>query len=845
MKNFFQKLFKTVAFLACLLALFYLVSCIFGFKYEDGITTIDHFYDLPEDTVDVLLLGSSHMGMNVDPSILWQEFGIAAYNCWGSMQQVWNTYYYLNECLKYQTPKLVVMDVYGATFNYDYATYDNVVKNTQGMRMSMDKIAAIHASAEKSYFYYLLLGLPTYHYRYSELTENDFHNFFWDKEVGIQKINTTGERVQPFDMPTLKEGNSTLALNSKQQEYLERIINLCKEKSIPLLLVAEPYYMDESEAMRFNEIGRIAAEFDVPYLNYATDCEALGLDTQKDYRDLCHLMSSGIQKYTTFLGNYMRQHYTLPDRRMDEKHIWNQTWDFNENLMFQLDTKFYGGSDCLDTGIQLCANPYNSYTLFLKINTRCNSADKVWFSCYSEQSGAERGIMLRKSGENLYLVLSATESIEIPEYGDVVRMAIVKDGLRYSLYLDGKFYRDALVNLPKAYEGNLVLGCQLDAEGKRFRFSKTEILDMQIYRGVLSDDVVMNWTGRELPEPPQRQAQPVDSKAAFFLDEQFVGNGYSSYLDTGVDLYSNPNASWTLLTQFREGCDKGAGVYFSCFAEDEADYRGVMARRVGPGQINLLYGNRSMNVEVPEGSDVSLAIVKDEAAYSVYLNGEQLVEADYCDTNPWSGNLLLGCQETTDGEKMRFSGVTLYNFEVYQGVMGQEELLAWHPEHRPEPEAKQPSPANYTLDKSFLGDGKSAYVDTGVQLYDVADKSWSLEMTFQKSGTGHLVTCFAEDPSSYRGLIVSVLDEGTLNLTLGQSAMELEMGPRPEHTLKIVKQGSDYTVYLDGALAGQVSSDAPEYDGTLLIGCAVDASGKLFRFSNAKILSLTVTDQLK
>ena len=152
---------------------------------------------------------------------------------------------------------------------------------------------------------------------------------------------------------------------------------------------------------------------------------------------------------------------------------------------------------------------------------------------------------------------------------------------------------------------------------------------------------------------------------------------------------------------------------------------------------------------------------------------------------------------------------------------------------------------DYTLDKSFLGDGKSAYVDTGVQLYDVADKGWSLEMTFRKSGTGHLVTCFAEDPSSYRGLIVSVLDDSTLSLTLGQSALELEMGPRPEQTLKIVKQGSDYTVYLDGELAGQVSSDAPEYDGTLLIGCALDGSGKPFRFSTAKILSLTVTDQVK
>ena len=639
--------------------------------------------------------------------------------------------------------------------------------------------------------------------------------------------------------------DTTMELHPKQQEYLEKIINLCKENSVPLLLVAAPYYMDETEAKRFNEIGVIAAEHGIPYLNYATDCEGLGLNSHEDYRDLCHLMSSGIQKYTSFLGTYMKQHYTLPNRRTDEKHIWNQSKDETENLIYELDTKFYGGgNEWIDTGVQLCANPYDSYTLFAEIDTRCESNDKVWFSCYSEESGAERGIMLRKSGKNLYLVLSATESIEIPDYGDIARIAIVKNGLHYYLYLDGAFYKDALVNLPEAYDGNLLLGCQLNAAGKRFRLSKTTILDMQIYSGVLSDDVVMSWTGRELPEPPQRQVQAVDSQAAFFLEQQFTGDGYSSYLDTGLGLYGEPNDSWTLLTQFREGCDRGAGVYFSCFAEEETDYRGVMARRVGPGQLNLLYGNRSVNFQVPEGSQVSLAIVKDESAYSIYLNGKQVVQQDYCDTNPWGGNLLLGCQETGEGEKMRFSAVTVYNFEVYHGVMEETDILAWHPEHRPEPVAKQPAPVAYTLDRSFLGDGKSAYVDTGVQLYDVADKSWCLEMTFRKSGPGHLVTCFAEDPNSYRGLIVTALDDTTLSLTLGQAALELTLGPRPEQTLKITKQAGDYAVWLNGEPAGQLHSDAPAYDGTLLIGCAADGSGKPFRFSNAKILSLTVTDQV-
>ena len=844
MKNFFGKFFKTVAFLACLVVLLYLVSCIFGFKYEDGITPIDHFYDLPKDTVDVLLLGSSHMGMNVDPSLLWDLRGIAAYNCWGSMQQPWNTYYYLKECLKYQTPKLVVMDVYGVTFSGDFPGYDNLVKATQGLRLSGDKIENILVSAPEEYRSALLLGLPSYHYRYSEITGEDFHNFFWDKDTKIQSIDVSGAPVQSFDIPDVSGIKCSEPLAEKCETYFRKTLELCEEAEIPILLVASPYYIHEQEQRRFNRVGEIAEEYGVPFLNFNLNYRELGIDPNVDYCDLAHMTQGGIEKYTAYLADYMSSHYSLPDRRLDKSHVWNQQVQTESHCIYSLPYRFYGGGhDYLDTGVQLYENPYASYTILTEINTVCSSKDQVWFSCFHEGEDL-RGVLLTRADGNLYVILNRSKRVEITAVGEKLRLAVVKEGLTYTVYVNGEKLRSETIDPFDPLDYTLMLGCQLNEEGKRYRYSATQVDQLEIYDIALDADAIARWAPAELPEPPQRQVQAVDSQAAFFLEQQFTGDGYSSYLDTGLDLYGEPNDSWTLLTQFREGCDRGAGVYFSCFAEEETDYRGVMARRVGPGQLNLLYGNRSVNFQVPEGSQVSLAIVKDESAYSIYLNGKQVVQQDYCDTNPWGGNLLLGCQETGEGEKMRFSAVTVYNFEVYHGVMEDTDILAWHPEHRPEPVAKQPAPVAYTLDRSFLGDGKSAYVDTGVQLYDVADKSWCLEMTFRKSGPGHLVTCFAEDPNSYRGLIVTALDDTTLSLTLGQAALELTLGPRPEQALKITKQAGDYAVWLNGEPAGQLHSDAPAYDGTLLIGCAADGSGKPFRFSHAKILSLTVTDQV-
>jgi len=250
-------------------------------------------------------------------------------------------------------------------------------------------------------------------------------------------------------------------------------------------------------------------------------------------------------------------------------------------------------------------------------------------------------------------------------------------------------------------------------------------------------------------------------------------------------------------------------------------------------------------VEVEEDSEVSLVITKDRFKYNIYVNGKHVVKDELIEVEEYRGNLLIGCQETYEGEKMRFSEVNVYNLEVYKGVMDEAKIRTWDPAHKELPPRKEPSPVDYVLSQPFMGDGKAAFLDTGIQLYDVADKNWCLEMRFRKEDTYSqmLASCFAEDPKSYRGLIITLLDELTMSLTLGQTSLEVELPPEPEQTVKVVKQGYEYSVYINGELAADpVFCKSPEYDGTLHLGCAVNADGKEFRFSKVQILKLTVED---
>ena len=99
------------------------------YRYSDSITSIRRFYQLEDNTVDLLGLGTSHVYEGLSPAVLYREYGIAAYDLCAPAQAVWNSYYYFVEALKTQTPRAVVFDVYMLNTNSEYDTTANAAKS--------------------------------------------------------------------------------------------------------------------------------------------------------------------------------------------------------------------------------------------------------------------------------------------------------------------------------------------------------------------------------------------------------------------------------------------------------------------------------------------------------------------------------------------------------------------------------------------------------------------------------------------------------------------------------------------------------------------------------------------
>ncbi len=317
---------RIVLFVLTAVFMLYCLDRILLVKRTDGILTMQNFYAQDPGTVDVLILGSSHAGMNLDTGVLWEEEGIASYILWGSMQPFWNTYYFLQEALKTQTPDAVVLDVFAATYSFEYSDDARQVTNTAGMKPSLTKLKAIRHSAPRSRWIDLALGFPLYHDRYSEITAEDFQYFFWSRRQTEKK--GCGRRFGTGEVTLEKvTGEEPAApLYEKERQYLLEIIDLCSRRGIPLILINTPTAHRAAEQPYYQAVRQIAADTGVPYYNLNEMDDVTGITKQDYWTDSEHLNSEGAAKVSRWLAGLLASKGLAADRRGDPAYA---SWDEN------------------------------------------------------------------------------------------------------------------------------------------------------------------------------------------------------------------------------------------------------------------------------------------------------------------------------------------------------------------------------------------------------------------------------------------------------------------------------------------------------------------------------------
>ena len=299
-----KKIAAVAIFLTVFVMLFSLCDRILSRKETEGwwnvTAKIDGFYSSPKNEYDVIFFGSSNTYCSFNPLVIWEKTGVKSYVFATQQQPVWATYYYMKDAFKRQSPDIAVMDVLMLSKNDEY--YDDGVNYTfcDNMPFSIDKVRLARVSAPKGERLGLVIRLLKYHTRWNELTKEDFEyrkKNMSDYSKGFYMLTSKTDKAVHYDLEGVTE---TESLSEKNREYLDKIISLCKEKNVRLMLVKAPSNSTGEEKRYYNEVEKIAVEQGVEFIDYNMCYDEIGLDMAKDFFDERHLNIYGAEKFTDF-----------------------------------------------------------------------------------------------------------------------------------------------------------------------------------------------------------------------------------------------------------------------------------------------------------------------------------------------------------------------------------------------------------------------------------------------------------------------------------------------------------------------------------------------------------------
>jgi len=302
-----------------LMSLFFLQKLLMP-KYATDVVEgalIAEYYEEEKDH-DVIFIGDCEVYENFSPYILWKEYGINSYIRGSAQQLIWQSYYLLEDTLRYEKPDIIIFNVLSMKYNEPQKEAYNRM-SLEGMKWSPAKIRSIQASmTEEEQFLDYVFPILRYHSRWSELTWEDVKYMFDSPKVSH---NGYYMRVDVKPAENVPEGKvlADYDFGENAYLYLDKMTELCKEKDIQLILVKAPslypYWYEEWEV----QIEEYAEEHDLLYLNFLELQEETGLDFQTDTYDAgLHLNLSGAEKITRYLGNILLAQEGMEDRRAEE-----------------------------------------------------------------------------------------------------------------------------------------------------------------------------------------------------------------------------------------------------------------------------------------------------------------------------------------------------------------------------------------------------------------------------------------------------------------------------------------------------------------------------------------------
>lgn len=309
-----KRIVATVASFILTIAIIVGVACYLGYLFRPtssdvSLATIDAFHSLEENSVDVIIYGSSHPWRGVNSLMLQEDYGIRNYNYSCMWQNINTTRLFVNDSLITQNPKLAIIDTYNVNHLLKDTELVGEVYYTKKIPDSDVKKVYLKQcfgdNQDKWIGYYI--PIAAFHGGWSDINRNSFSNANLNPQ---QFISSRGfisfDEAQPVNIMNPDEYWQE-PLSDEAIAELDAIVADLQSKGTQILFITIPYY--SGEYMYGDAMAKYADEHGIPYINMMYYIDEIGLDGATDFSEADHVNRSGADKITRFLGDYIKENY--------------------------------------------------------------------------------------------------------------------------------------------------------------------------------------------------------------------------------------------------------------------------------------------------------------------------------------------------------------------------------------------------------------------------------------------------------------------------------------------------------------------------------------------------------
>lgn len=300
MKNFF----KSILFIIIFIFIYYGLSFVMLPKTnikEFGLynTSLYEIMGEKSNSIDAIILGDSLVYSSIVPIEIYHDYGYTVFDCSEPAFVLPDAYKYYELALESQKPKIVILE--GNMFFRNtkkrrwYIKYTRMLKN--------------------------IMPLISYH--------NNWKNILFS-EYGLMSVEK-GYRLNTTIVPSKNENymidkGDTYQFLEENINYLQRFINLAKEKNIKLIIMGFPSQNSWNHA-KDEAFKMLSQKYNFTYFNLNN--VDLNINWMHDTKDSGgHLNYFGAQKATQYLGKYLQDLNLLEDHRHDKKYkTWNDAYE--------------------------------------------------------------------------------------------------------------------------------------------------------------------------------------------------------------------------------------------------------------------------------------------------------------------------------------------------------------------------------------------------------------------------------------------------------------------------------------------------------------------------------------